>query len=207
MVDADMLDSTQYDFITTLLDRNLLTTPFRVQTKWHVITGAPCSGKTTLIDQLDDKGFQIVPESGRQYFEREMAKGRTLAEIRESEADERGMKDLQVNIEHGLRAKEVTFLDRAIPDSLVFYRISGLDPNEILAECFHHRYASVFILDCLPVIQDEVRTEDEVIAKLIDEWLDRDYSALGYRVVRVPVLPPPERLVFVLEWISETGLT
>ena len=36
--------------------------PFKVQTNWHVITGAPCSGKTTLIEQLADKGFKIFPE-------------------------------------------------------------------------------------------------------------------------------------------------
>jgi predicted ATPase len=54
-----------------------------VQTNWHVITGASCSGKTTLIDQLADKGFQTVPEVGRQYFKRELAKGRTIDEIRE----------------------------------------------------------------------------------------------------------------------------
>ena len=49
-------------FKTTKLDPDLLPTPFEVQTNWHVITGAPCSGKTTLIDQLADKGFHTVPE-------------------------------------------------------------------------------------------------------------------------------------------------
>jgi predicted ATPase len=171
-----------------------------------VISGAACSGKTTLIDQLVDKGFQTIPESGRQYFERELAKGRTVAEIRESEADERGMKDLQLSIECGLRANEVIFLDRAFPDCLAYFRISGLDPNEILEECFHHRYASVFIFDRLPFKKNGVRREEEAAANFLDEWITRDYSALGYSVVRVPILPPPERLAFVLEWISETGL-
>jgi putative protein kinase ArgK-like GTPase of G3E family len=68
MVDADTLDSTQHDFITISLDRNLLSTPFSVQTKWHVITGAPCSGKTTIIDQLAEEGFQTVAESGVKVF-------------------------------------------------------------------------------------------------------------------------------------------
>jgi predicted ATPase len=201
-----MPDSSQHDFSTTELDPDLLSTPFGVQTNWHVITGAPCSGKTTLVDQLADKGFQTVPESGRQYFEREMAKGRTIDEIKENEADERGMKDLQLRIEHGLGAIEVLFLDRALPDSLVFYRLNGLDPNEILAECFRHRYASVFLLDRLPYQQNGVRTEDDSTAGLIDQWLARDYSALGYRVVRVPVSSPQERLAFVLERLSEQGL-
>ena len=206
MIDTEMFDSSQHDLITTQLDPNLLSTRFKVQTNWHVITGAPCSGKTTIIDQLADEGFRTVPESGRQYFERELAKGRTVAEIRESEADERRMKDLQLKIEHGLQANEVIFLDRAFPDSLVYFRISEMDPNEILAECFHHRYASVLILDCLPVKQNGVRTEDEAIAEFIDKWLARDYSSLGYRVVKVPVLPPPERLAFVIERLSEQGL-
>jgi predicted ATPase len=35
--------------------------------------------------------------------------------------------------------------------------------------------------------------------------MSRDYSALGYNIVRVPVLPPEERLAFVLERLSEQG--
>ena len=74
-----------------------------------------------------------------------------------------------------------------------------MNPNELLAECFHHRYASVFILDLLPLKLDGARIEDDLYTVVYDEWLDRDYSALGYRVVRVPVLSPEERVAFVLE--------
>jgi predicted ATPase len=111
-----------------------------------------------------------------------------------------------LDVEHGLRANDVLFLDRAFPDALAFCRANGLNPNEFLADCFHHRYASVFLLDRFPVEQDGIRTEDDDAAKLIDEWLDRDYCALGYSVVRVPVLSLQERLAFVLETLSEQGL-
>lgn len=201
-----MLDSPQHDFRTTELDPDLLSTPFGVQTNWHVITGAACCGKTTLISLLADKGFQTIPEIPRQYIEREVAKGRTLDEIFGSEADERAMTDMQRRIEQGLRATDVAFLDRALPDFLWFWRLYGLNPNELLAECFHHRYASVFILDLLPLQLDGARIEDDAYRVLLDEALVRDYSALGYRVVRVPVLSPQERLAFVLERLSEQGL-
>jgi predicted ATPase len=203
-----MPDSSQHDFRATELDRDLLSTPFRVQTNWHVITGAPCSGKTTLIGQLADKGFRTVPEVARQYIEREMAKGRTVDEILENAAVlQRGWVDLQLRFERRLPVNEVAFLDRASPDALTYCRVFGLNPNELLAECFHHRCASVFILDRFPIQQDGMRFEDDATAGLIDEWLARDYSALGYDVVRVPVLPPQERLAFVLERLSEQGLT
>ena len=201
-----MLDSSQHDFRATELDPDLLSTPYRVQTNWHVITGAVCSGKTTLIDQLADKGFQTVAESGRQYIEREMTRGRTIAEIRGNEADTHLIKDIQLRIEHGLRAIDVVFLDRAFPDCLAFYRVDGLNPNKILAECFQHRYASVFILDRFPVHQDGLRIEDNATAVLLDEWLVRDYSALGYSVVRVPELSIKDRLAFIFERLSEQGL-
>jgi hypothetical protein len=141
--DCEMLDN---DFRATELDPNLLATPFKVQTNWHVITGAPCSGKSTLIDQLADNGFQTAPEAARQYFEREMATtGRTIEEIREDVVPFlHGIMGMILEIERGLVANELVCLDRGYPDILAFLRQLGLDPNEYLPDCFHHRYASVF---------------------------------------------------------------
>jgi len=203
-----MLNTPQHDFRTTELDPDLLSTPFGVQTNWHVITGAPCCGKTTLIDLLADKGFQTVPETARLTIEREMAKGRTIHPIRENAAAlQRRLVTMQLSVEDGLRATDFAFLDGAVPGSLAWYRVFGLDPNEILPECFHHRYASVFVLDPLPFRPDDERVEElAYIARYLDEWLARDYSALGYRVVRVPVLPPQERLAFLPLNLSKQGL-
>jgi predicted ATPase len=203
-----MLDSPEHDYRFTELDPALLSTPFEVQTNWHVITGTLSSGKSTLIGQLAKRGFQIVPEAARLYIEGELAKGRTMDEIRRDPAAlQRGVNAMTLRVEQGLRADDVLFLDRALPDTLAFCRANGLNPNEILADCFHHRYASVFLLDRLPIKQDGVRFHDDLTADLIDEWHARDYSALGYDVVRVPVLAPEERLAFVLERLSEQGQT
>jgi predicted ATPase len=203
-----MPDSSQHDFRATELDPALLSTPFRVQTNWHVIAGAPSCGKTTLIDQLANQGFQTVPETARLYIKREMAEGQTIHPIHTDPAAlQRSIKDMQLSIEGGLRANDVLFLDAAVPSSLAYYRVFGLNPNEILLECFHHRYASVFILDPLPFQPDDERVEEiAAVAGYLDEWHTRDYIALGYDVVRVPVLPPQERLAFVLERLSERGL-
>ena len=199
-----MSENHQPDYSAAVLDPDLLATPFKVQTKWHVITGAPCSGKSTLIGQLADRGFRTAPEAARQYFERELAAtGRTIEEIRGDVIPlVHGILSIMLEIERGLDANEVVFLDRGYPDILAFLRQFGLDPNRFLPGCFHHRYACVFMLDRFPVRLDGVRTEDEAAAAYLDEWHYRDYTALGYRVVRVPVLPPQERLAFVLERLA-----
>lgn len=199
-----MPDHLQYVFLARELDPDILSSPFEVQTNWYVITGAQSSGKTTLIDLLAEKGFLTAPEAAREHFESEMAKGRAMEEILEDGATlERCLKDIQERIEHNLHATDVTFLDRALPDCLTFYRVFGIDPNDILRECKRHQYASVFILDRLPIYRDGLRIEDDALAIFLDEWLPRDYGALGYQVVRVPVLPPQERLDFILKQLSE----
>ena len=202
-----MVNSSQQDFGATSLDPDLLSTPFKEQTNWHVITGAISSGITTLIGQLADQGFQTVPEAARQYMEQEMAKGRSIDAIRANPAVlQRGINDIWRSYEHGLSPDEVLFLDRAFPDALAFCRVNGLNPNELLADCFTHHYASVFILDRLPVHQDGVRYHDNLTADLIEKWLVHDYTALGYKLLRVPVMKVEERSAFILQNLAEKGL-
>ena len=201
--DRETLDDSRF----TELDPNLLSTPFQVQTNWHVITGAACAGKTTTIDLLADHGYQTVPEVARQLIERELAKGRTIEEwFANGAAMTPAVADVQRRVEHGLRAADIAFLDRGLPDCLFFYRNFGLDPNDLLAECFHHRYASVFLLDRLEFQLDSHRPRGDAYTVLLDKWLYRDYTALGYHVIRVPVLPPQERLEFILEKLAEQRL-
>lgn len=203
-----MPESRLSDISTIELNVQLLSSPFDIQTKWHVITGASCSGKTTMLNLIAGRGYQTAKETARAYFERELAKGRPIDEIRKDmTAIQSGILELQVLLENRLQADEITFLDRALPDSLTFHRLVGMDPNGILAGCFRHRYASVFILDRLPFLREKrLGPEDEASATFVDRWLARDYSALGYEVVRVPVLSPEDRLDFIFERLSTQGV-
>lgn len=202
-----MPGNSQPGFSDAALDPDLLATPYRIQTNWHVITGAPSCGKTTLINLLADRGFKTAPEGARLYLERELADGRSLEQIRSNHTvTEGGIAKMQLEIERGLRPEERIFLDRAIPDSLAWYRVFGLNPNDLLPECFHHRYASIFLLDPLPLQQNGLRYKDTALQGFTDAWHARDYSALGYSITRVPVLSPQERLAFILSELSSQGL-
>ena len=106
-----------------------------------------------------------------------------------------------------MRPADVVFLDRGVPDFLAWYRVRGLNPNEILEDCFHHRYASVFLLDPLPFQPDVQRVEEiAAVASYLAEWHVRDYCALRYDITRVPSLSPADRLAFVLSTLCERGL-
>lgn len=199
-----MIEQQLSNFSTDPLDSNLLSTPFKVITNWHVITGAPSSGKTTVINLIKEHGFKTIPEFARMYIEGEMAKGLTVHEVQKDLlALQRGIVDFHIKMARELPVNEVLFLDRGFPDCLSYHRLRGLDPNELLIYCFDHHYKSVFILDRLPFQQDGVRYEDDEMAEFHQSWLHKDYRALGYHPIRVPIISPEERLRFILKKLSE----
>lgn len=203
-----MIHPSKPDHRSTQLDPRLLSSPYDAQTNWHVITGGPCSGKSTLVNLLAERGFSTVMESARLYIQKEMSNGHTDHGIRTDPAAlQRAIHRLQLGVEAGLRIEDTLFLDSAVPGCLAWFRAFGLDPNEILPSCFRRRYASVFILAPLPFHVDDQRIDEvAAIAGFLDRWHTQDYLDLGYRVVRVPVLPPEERLAFVLDRLAERGL-
>ena len=191
------------EYRNTPLDPEQLNQPFRTLTSWHVITGSSCSGKTTLINQLAEAGFQTVPEGGRLFFERELAKGRKIDEIRADPAQfTPEIYRIMLENEADSKPDQLLFFDRAQPDSYAFYRASGLDPNAIIQDGYLFRYESVFMLERFPYQKDGVRTADDETADYLERWIARDYSDLGYNLIWVPVLPREERLAFVLEKIG-----
>src|SRR5271163_948267 len=103
-----------------------------ISTRWCVITGAPCSGKTTVLEALEQVGFKWIPEAARLYIDAELAKGRSIEEIRRDEATfQRGLVATKARIESELAPNGTVFLDRAMPDSLTYYRVARLDPAEV----------------------------------------------------------------------------
>jgi predicted ATPase len=61
------------------------------------------------------------------------------------------------------------------------------------------------ILDPPPLHLEGARIDHDVDTVLFDEAIVHDDSALGYDEVRVPVLPPHERLEFVLDRLFNPG--
>jgi predicted ATPase len=203
-----MSDGSKDKYLETVLDPALLSKPFSIQTSWHVITGASCSGKSTLIDQLAERGFKTLPEAARLYFEREFAKGHTIEELRQDTAAMTlTIWGLWLEMISELNPADTIFHDRGLPDAPAFFRLAGMDPNDAVPECLRYRYISVFVLDRLPYQKDDVRAGDDQIAEYFESWLLRDYNALGYEIIKVPVLPREERLEFILKTLNDQGHT
>jgi len=162
----------------------------------YVITGGPSSGKTTMVDQLRQRGYQTTIEHARHYIDLQRIGGRSVAEIRSRRLEfQRAVLAMQLEQEKALDPDEMVFLDRALPDSLAYYRFLHLTPDPELVEALLHvPYRTVFILDLLPLAPDYARSEDAAAQRRVHDLLIEVYESLPVPIVHVPVLPRDDRV-------------
>jgi predicted ATPase len=175
-----------------------------LETNWYVITGAPSSGKTKLIEYLSFLGYHTVPEVARLLIDVEMSKGRKIEEIRGNDYEfQMRILEMKIDVENRTPIDQLTFFDRAIPDSIAYFKISKIDPKRVIDACKKRRYKGVFLLEQLPFDKDYARTEDEKLAKELSDLIEDSYISVGYKVVHVPVKPITERAKFILDRIEK----
>lgn len=173
------------------------------ETNWYVITGAPSSGKTTLLKELEELGYRVIHEVARAFIEMELEQGRTLGKIRaDKETFENRVLYTKIAIEERLPKDQVIIFDRAIPDSIPYFALAGLDTKGVIEKSPRHRYKKVLVLDRLPYAKDQARIEDRETAARLDRELEASYRMLGYEVKRIGVMPVQDRLRFVLQEIE-----
>jgi predicted ATPase len=175
-----------------------------MQTNWYVITGGPSSGKTTMINMLAEQGYKTTIEHARHYIDTMRVEGQTVEDLRSNKREfQLGVLKMQIEQEASLNPMDVVFLDRAIPDALAYYRFLGLEVDEILKKAMSHvNYKKVFILDKLPLVNDYARLESKDDQSQIQNIISEVYESLPFPVIHVPVLPPVERVDFILNNIK-----
>jgi predicted ATPase len=172
------------------------------QTKWQVITGAPCSGKTEVINELERLGCLVVHEVARAYIDEGLENAETIAGIKaDILAFEHHILYKKIEIEELLPIDKTIYLDRAIPDSIGYYIHEGLDPADPIQKSTFWRYEHIFFFERIPFEKDRVRSEDEKIASKLEGLLKESYGMLGYEIINVPLMPVSHRVNFILKHV------
>ena len=172
--------------------------------RFHVITGGPGSGKTTLIEALRAAGFPARPEAGRSIIQDQVRIGGSALPW----ADRAAFAELMLAWElrshrEALDLSGPVFFDRSVPDVIGYLRLCGLAvpaSAQTAAELFRY-HPQVFIAPPWREIfrrdQERKQTWEEAVATY--EAMAETYRGLGYEIVGLPPVPADERAEFILE--------
>ncbi len=157
-----------------------------------VLTGGPCSGKTTTANILRQMGFSVVPESAEMVIRAGKPEDNLEFQWR--------IFELQQELEEKYPDDGLLFLDRGVPDTIAYTRYWGYDPPKEFIEASRDRYNFVFFFDRLPFKKEGFRVENgEFDAERATRLIRQAYLELGYVLVHVPVLPPIDRVAYLLD--------
>jgi predicted ATPase len=175
--------------------------------KLVAISGGPGAGKTTVLLELERRGFRCAAEVARQIIQEQTRDGDDALPWRDRERYCRLMLERSIASfrEHASSAG-TTFFDRGIPDTLCYARSIGSPlEDEIFAVCQLHRYATqVFLAPPWREIftTDTERKQTYYEAVRTYGLMVEAYEDCGYEVVEVPRVSAAQRADFVVSMLS-----
>lgn len=166
-------------------------------------TGSPCSGKTTTANELCLRyGYYLIPEAAALLLDE--ANG-DISEIRKTESRFSELTFAKrLELEAGAPEDQVVIVDRGIPDSLAYFRLSAMPIPALLENNLRGRYRAVFLYAPLPFVYGNMRNDfDLANQSKIGEATRQAYAELDYPIIDVPVMPIEARAFFVQQHILQ----
>lgn len=176
-----------------------------------MITGGPSTGKTSVIENLQNAGYLCYPEVIRQMTLEAKNDGvlsnfqtNPIASV--SNPLDFNTKILTARLDHFNESvnqnEPIIFFDRGMPDVLAYMDYYGQNvPKEFTTVVKKNRYHKVFLLPMWQdiFVPDDERFENYDEALKINECLHSTYRKLGYDVTVVPKSSVEERTAFIIQ--------
>jgi len=167
-----------------------------------VLTGGPSVGKTTIIEILASKGYTVVPEAARMIIEEEKIKGSDALPWKDIGKFQHLVAERQIELEAEATGNFV-FYDRGIVDGYAYCKVSDVPVSNLILDNAKGRYDKIFFLESLGLyVEDGIRSKDFEDALAIHNKIKESYIKFGYDPITVPVLPPDQRVDFILKSIK-----
>jgi predicted ATPase len=173
--------------------------------KKYVLTGAPGSGKSSIILDLEARGEYIIREAAEDVIKKHQALGNKEPWLNPN--FQREILALQLKREARVyqNIKRV-FIDRGIPDGLTYAPRESKIAQEIIQNT--PRYDAIFLIQNLEKTDtNEIRREDYEEARELERKLTKVYEELGYELIKISPTNLQERTTQILTYIKHDAMT
>ena len=168
----------------------------------YIITGAPGTGKTAIINALMQKGYSCAEEISREIIAEQLSIGGDILPWKNQIVFENHIANLRKEQYLNSSENKNYFFDRSSIDCSAYLKANKLgittEITQIIKQCVFNN--KVFITPFWEeiYINDGERMEDIKAATNIESSIIETYKSLGYTLVKVPKLSVSERVNFIL---------
>lgn len=181
-----------------------------MKTKRIVIAGGPGSGKTSLIDYLEQLGYSVKHEISRDIILEAQKEGIEQLFLENPILFSQKLLEGRLKQFHeGKNCKEpLLFYDRGMPDVTAYMDFVATDyPKSFSEICLENKYDVIFLLPPWETIylSDNERYESFEQAERIYHFLKTSYKKYGYKIHEVPIITIRERGQFIFNNLKLMG--
>lgn len=176
--------------------------------KKYILTGGPGCGKTTVLNELAQKGYQTCPEAYSELYKEFKAKNE-LDRFLPCTIEQRWLLMKKHEEQEALLDQDrIAFVDRSVPDVIFYGNYLRLDmPGDLLQIFENHKseYVKVFFFEQPSqelYEQNEVRYETFEEAVNIHNQLLYGYRSNGFEIIHVPFDSVKTRVNYILSHIN-----
>jgi len=172
------------------------------ETKRIIISGAPATGKTSIINALEVRGYACHQEVSREIIRQELSKNSNILPwgnlLAFSDLVIKGRMRQYKKVEKG-----INFYDRGLVDSLAYLNRDELPiPKEWLELAEKNRYHTkvFFTPPWFEIFENDFeRRESWQEVLQINDYLVAAYKEFNYDIVYLPKVQVEQRIAFIIE--------
>lgn len=171
----------------------------------YILTGAPGTGKTSIINELKRRGFYCINENSREIIADQIINGGEILPWKNQIAFEN--KIANTRTQQYLDSPEdcICFFDRSSLDCIAYLKLNNLKAtSQIIKNIKQCNFnTTVFYTPIWKEIyvNDSERKENIEKAITIENSIIKTYKSEGYKLVKIPKLSITERTDFVISII------
>lgn len=171
-----------------------------------IISGGPGFGKTSIIDELENRNYNVMHEVSRSIIKEQLESGGDILPWKNLTTFSRLLFERRVKQFQEAAENKWVFFDRGIPDIVAYMGKDELEiPSSYMLKLEECNYCPiVFIVPPWQEIfkNDAERMENYKTACEINEIIIQTYTNLGYEIEILPKVSIQERTEFILNKIS-----
>jgi len=181
---------------------------------FYIITGGPGVGKTTLLEELKSRKYNIIPEIARELIKEQQKDNGKALPWKNKNLYKEIMFDRSISsfeeTENNTNKEKPIFFDRGFLDTICYAELIESEISERMKSYAKNwRYnKSVFLLPPWQEIYetDNERKQDWKEAVLTFEKMSETYKSYDYRIIEIPKKSVSERADFILEFIEQNRI-